>query len=110
MGDMVVTVIKACLPYARMKAGFRESGMELQPLPVRGLGYRWGVDFARPLLRASARKRWVMVCMKHSIKWVELIPLPSKNSKDLARRLLEGALSRYGAPGEILADQGREFD
>ena len=50
MGDAVVAVIKACLSCARVKAGFRESGKELQPLPVRGLGYRWGVDFAGPLL------------------------------------------------------------
>ena len=40
---------------------------------------------------------------------VELIPLPSKSSKDSARALLEGVLSRYEAPGEVLIDQGREF-
>ena len=38
MGDLVVEVIKACLPCARVKAGFVESGRELQPLLVRGLG------------------------------------------------------------------------
>ena len=42
-------------------------------------------------------------------KWVELIPLPSKSSKDSARGILEGVLNRYGAPGEILTNQGREF-
>ena len=49
MDDMVVTIIRACHPCARVKAGFRESGKELQPLPVQGLGYRWGVDFVGPL-------------------------------------------------------------
>ena len=34
MGDMVVTVVKARLPYARVKAGFREFGKELHPLPI----------------------------------------------------------------------------
>ena len=48
-------VIKSCLPCARVKAGFQKSGKELQPLPVRGLGYRWGVDFAGPLETTSAR-------------------------------------------------------
>ena len=38
IGDAVVEVIKTCLSCARVKAGFRDSGKELQPLPVRGLG------------------------------------------------------------------------
>ena len=44
MGDTVVRIVKAYLSCARVKAGFRESGNELQPLPIRGMGYRWGVD------------------------------------------------------------------
>ena len=43
------------------------------------------------------------------VKWVECIPLPYKSSKNSARGLLEGVLSRYKAPGEVLIDQGREF-
>ena len=40
MGDTVVRVIRACHSCARVKVGFKESGTELQPLPVRGMGYR----------------------------------------------------------------------
>ena len=109
MGDAVVETVKSCLSCARVKAGFWESGKELQPLPVRGLGYRWGVDFAGPLSKTRAGNMWMLVCIEHFTKWVELIPLPSKSSRDAARGLLDGVLSRYGAPGEILTDQGREF-
>ena len=42
MGDAVVLVVKSCLSCARVKAGFRESGKELQPLPIRGMGYLLG--------------------------------------------------------------------
>ena len=109
MGDLVVRAIQACHSCARVKAGFRESGKELQPLPVRGLGYRWEVDFAGPLPRTKANNTYVMVCIEHFTKWVELISLSSKSSRDSARGLLEGVVSRYGAPGEILADKGKEF-
>ena len=61
------------------------------------------------LQRIAAGNTYVLVCIEHFTKWVELIPLPSKSSKDAARALLDGVLSRYGAPGEILTDQGREF-
>ena len=78
MGDMVVSVIRACAPCARVNAGFRASGTELQPLPIRGLGYR--VDFAGPLPITRAGNRYVMVCIEHFTKWVELTPLLSKSS------------------------------
>ena len=94
MGDTVVTVVKVCLSCARVKARFRESGIELQPLPVRGLGYRWGVNFAGPTEITKAGNRYVLVCIEHFTKWVELILLPSKSSRDAARGLLECVLSR----------------
>ena len=105
----MVAVVQACLPCARVKAGFRESGKELHPLPIRGVVYRWGVDFARPLQETTTGNTYVLACIEHFTKWVELIPLPSKSSKDAARGMLDGVQSRYGAPGEILTDQGREF-
>lgn len=109
MGDAVVDVIKSCLPSARVKAGSRESGKELHPLRVRERCYRWGVHLANPLVKTTPDNSSVMVCVEHFTKWVELISLPSKPSKDSVRGLLEGVLSRYGAPQEILSDQGREF-
>ena len=109
MGDTVVATIQACLPCAQVKAGFRESGKELQPSPIRGLGHRCGVDFAGPLEKTAAGPTYVLVCIEHFTKWVELIPLPSKCSKDAARALLEGVSSRYGAQAKVLTDQGSEF-
>ena len=95
MGDTVMAITKSCLSCARVKAGIKESGKELQPLPIRGLGYCWGVDFAGPLHVTKAGNKWVLVCIEHFTKWVELIPLPSKSSRDSARGLLDGVLSRY---------------
>ena len=109
MGDSVVSTIKSCYSCARVKAGFKESGQELQPLPIRGLGYKWGVDFAGPLEVTTAGNKYVMVCIEHFTKWIELIPVPSKCSKGAARGLLEGVLSRFGAPREIITDMGGEF-
>ena len=75
-------------------------------MPIRGLGYRWGVDFSGPLEESAAGNAWMLVRIEHFTKWVELIP-PS--SKDSVRALLEGVLSRYGALGEVLTNEGREF-
>ena len=109
MGDTVVATVQACLPCAQVKARFTEFGKELQPLPIRGLGYQWGVYFAGPMEKTAAGKTYVLVCIEHFTKWVELIPLPSKCAKDATRALLEGVLSRFGAPAEIITNQGGKF-
>ena len=100
-GNTAIGVVKVCLSRARVK--------ELQPLPIEGLRYRWGVDFGGPLPKTTASNEWVVVCVEHFTKWVELITLTWKSSHDSARGFLEGVLSRYGALGEVLTYQGREF-
>lgn len=43
MGDAMVEFIETCVSFTRVKVGFRESHKELQPLPTRGIGYKWGL-------------------------------------------------------------------
>ena len=109
MDETVKQVVKACVPCARTKAGFRVSGTELQPLSLQGIMFRWGIDFAGPLTTTSRGNRYVLVCIEHCTKWVELIALPSKSSANVARAFLENIISRYGVPGVVLTDQGSEF-
>ena len=109
MGDTVVRIIKACLSYVGVTTGFKESGKELHPLHIRGMGYQWGVDFARPLAKTPRGSKWILVCIEHFIKWVELIPLPSKSSANAIRGFQKGVLSRCGAPGEVVIHGGGDF-
>ena len=94
----------------KRKTSFVVGRTQLQPLPIRGLFYRWGVDFAGPMLESTRKNQYVMICIKHFTKWVELIPLPDKSSKSAVHALLTNVLSRFGAPGEIITDQGAEFE
>ena len=50
MDATVAQVVKACMPCARTKAGFKVSGKELQPLKLQGIMFRWGFVFAGPLI------------------------------------------------------------
>ena len=73
------------------------------------MGYRWGVDFVGPLDTLPKGNKYVMVCIEHFSKWVELVPVPSKSSAGVAYGFLEAVLSRYGAPREVITYQGGEF-
>ena len=109
MDTIVNEVVNSCMPCARTKAGFRVSGKELQPLHLQGIMFRWGIDFAGPLPTSKRGNKYILVCIEHMTKWVELIALPSKSSAHVARAFLENILSRFGVPGVVLTDQGTEF-
>ena len=92
MDETVKSVLQKFLPCARTKAGFRMSNTELQPLKLQGLMFRWGIDFAWPLPETERGNKYVLVCIEHCTKWIELIPLPSKSSANVARAVLENIL------------------
>ena len=84
MVEMVARVVKECMSCARGKASFRESGKNLQPLPIKEPMYRWGVDFAGPMEETERGNKYVLVCIEHFTKWVELIPTTSKRAAKVA--------------------------
>lgn len=47
--------------------------------------------------------------IEHFSKWIELAALPDKFREGAAFAFLDRVLSRFGAPAEVLKNQGREF-
>ena len=81
----------------------------LQPLPIMDLGYRWSLDFARPLPITKRHNKYVLVMIEYFSKWIELLALLDKSNEGVAYAFLDLVLSRFGAPTEVLTNQGREF-
>jgi hypothetical protein len=74
-----------------------------------GLGYRWNLDFAGPLPLIIRHNKYVLVMVEHFSKWIELVPSPDKSNEGVAYTFLNRVLSQFGAPAEVLTDQGTEF-
>jgi hypothetical protein len=74
-----------------------------------GLGYRWSLDFARPLPLTIWYNRYVLVMVEHFSKWIELVPSPNKSSEGITYTFLDKVLNHFGAPTEVLTNQGTEF-
>ncbi len=53
--------------------------------------------------------RYVLVMVEHFSKWIELVPSPDKSSEGVAYAFLNRVLSHFGAPAEVLTDQGTKF-
>ncbi|PNH10905.1 Retrovirus-related Pol polyprotein from transposon [Tetrabaena socialis] len=82
--------------------------MQLHPLAVMGLFYRWGVDLAGPMLESVEGNLYVMVAIEHFSKHVELVPLKDKAPATVAQAWAD-VLARFGAPAEVVTDNGAEF-
>lgn len=105
-GDMVAQAVRACMYCARTKGGFREIKKELQQVAIQGLMFRWRLDFGGTLPITNIGNKYVLVCIEHSTKWVELIALPTKSSSNAARAFPKYISSTFGAPRVVLTDQG----
>ena len=50
-----------------------------------------------------------MVISEHFSKWIEVVAIPTRGSCEISRVFRLYVLCRYGAPAEVLTDQGTEF-
>ena len=107
-GD-VATELSKCALCSRVRSSFNTDKPELQPLPISGLMYRWGVDLCGPFPTTDRGNNYVMVAVEHYSKHLELVPIPNKDPATTAAALASAVLGRYGSPAEILTDRGGEW-
>ncbi len=51
----------------------------------------------------------MLVMVEHLSKWIELVPSLDKSSEGVTYAFLDRVLSHFGAPAEVLTDQGIKF-
>lgn len=109
MYQQVATYFSRCEVCDWVRSSFNTLSPQLWPLPIMGLGYRWALDFAGPLVVTSRGAKYVLVMVKHFSKWIEFVALPQNSLELAAATFLIQVLARFGAPAKMLTDQGREF-
>ncbi len=63
-----------------------------------------------PLLPETAHGyKHLLICVDVFSKWVELIPMRSKSSAEVAQALEMNIIARFGVPDELRVDRGLEF-
>jgi hypothetical protein len=61
MYDAAQKGVAECQQCDRAKASFAVKMTGMQSLLVMGLGYRWSLDFAGPLVTTRSKKRFVLI-------------------------------------------------
>jgi hypothetical protein len=105
----VTRVVRSCEACDRVRATFNAKHPALHPLPIKGLFYRWGLDFAGPLPESSRGNQYVLVMVEHFSKTVILVPIADKEPSTMAEAFTQEVLTRFGACAEVVTDRGGEF-
>jgi hypothetical protein len=105
----VQQLVSHCMVCDRVRASFNAPTPQLHPLLIMGLGYRWSLDFVGPLPLTIWHNKYVLVMVEHFFKWIELVPSPDKSSEGVVYAFPDRVFNHFGAPAEVLTDQGTEF-
>src|SRR6218665_1389775 len=82
----------------------------LQPLPCGEPWERLSIDITGPYPRSSRGHVFILTVMDNFTKFVEAIPIANQEATTVAKALVETVIARYGAPLQILTDQGTNFE
>ena len=96
---------RGCLSCASRKGPGHGIRPFLQPIPVRGLFHRVGVDVLKLPLTSSGNQ-YLVVFLDYLTKWVEAYPIPDQQAETIACLLVENIICRHGVPEELLSDRG----
>ena len=69
----------------------------------------WAVDYLATLPTTSDGYKHCLIMIDVFSKWVEIIPMKSKNSSEVWDRMYTQVFCRFGLPVEIRCDRGKEF-
>ena len=73
-------------------------------------GHIVGMDLCGPFPISPHGNKYILTIIDHCSGWVEVKPIPTKESRHVLRYLEQEYLPRFGAPEIIITDQGQEFN
>lgn len=86
----------------------RRDEMLLSNILVVELFDIWGIDFMGPFPNSYVNL-YILVAVDYVSKWVEVVALPSNNTKVVVNFVRKNIFSRFGVPRAIISDGGTHF-
>jgi hypothetical protein len=99
---------KRCLKCAKFKKGKLKPQAQLRPA---GEGFeRVSLDLIGCLPRSSGGHTFALTAMCLFTKWAEVYPLRDITAETVARTFVDGWVSRFGSPIQVITDQGSQYE
>jgi hypothetical protein len=102
--------VKDCKDCQTRKFPSKKPRTELQPLkPVEEPFQRLAIDCVGPLPETTKGNKYIVVLTDYLTRWPEAFAVINIQATTIARILVEDIFCRYGAPYQLLSDQGANF-
>ncbi|CAF4231076.1 unnamed protein product [Rotaria sp. Silwood2] len=101
--------VAACRQCQQFKYNNAPTASPMQMHLVNEPWHTIGIDIMGPLPTTARQKRFLLVVVDYFTRWIELFPLKSTTSTDMANILMNEVFSRYGLPQHIVSDNGPQF-
>jgi transposase InsO family protein len=109
MGVDVKMYVKNCLTCAKRKA-YGSKKAPLKPLqPVQRVWEMIAMDIVGPITESRNGFKYILVLSDYATRYVMTFPMADQTAQSVAKNLVQGVISKYGAPDHILTDQGSNF-
>ncbi|GJV93961.1 reverse transcriptase domain-containing protein [Tanacetum coccineum] len=102
-------LIKACQECQVHKPILRNPQENLNPITSPWPFYKWGIDIAGPFSEGPGNVKFLIVAMDYFTKWVEAKPVATITGNQVKKFVWENIVCRFGLPGEIISDNGKQF-
>ena len=102
--------VRSCDKCNRYKLPQRQARAKQRPYTV---GYpldRVGIDIMGPLPETKTGMKYILVIGDYFTRYMEAYCLPNQKAEEVAKKLVQEFIARYGAPLELHSDQGRNFE
>ena len=108
MGSDIRVWTRCCDICQRTKPGTGRGRYPLSQAGYSGPLDRVGIDISGPWPRSEGGSKYILAITDYFTKWLELVPLPDKSARSVARALHRFAC-RYGVMRRLHSDRGTEF-
>ncbi|GKA27132.1 reverse transcriptase domain-containing protein [Tanacetum coccineum] len=102
-------LIKACQECQVHKPVPRNPQEELNPITSPWPFYKWGIDIVGSFPEGPGKVKFLIVAMDYFTKWIEAKPVATITRNQVKRFVWENIVCRFGLPGEIISDNGKQF-
>ena len=109
MAEDIAAYVKNCMKCAQRKP-YGQSKAPMKPMPAATRVWeRIAMDIVGPVETSRNGNRYILVLSDYASRFVMTIPMIDQTAKTVAAHLVNEVLTKYGAPEQILTDQGTNF-
>jgi len=110
MNKEITTYVKTCQVCQRTKSeNLRPPGLLGTVKPPTAIFETLYIDLQGPFPVSQKKNRYILVIVDQLSKWVEFFALPVATAKRIVLLLEDHVFCRFGAPKNIVTDQGTQF-